>query len=127
MPTEAVFKGFLLQPGDNYSPAYSPDGTQIVYVSDQTGQDEIWVMQFDGILPKQLTFNSPTGNWAPRWSQDGHYIIWVSQLQDGSTLEIMNSDGSNQYTYGPFIPAGGVDQSSGVAIDTTRCRPLDSL
>jgi Tol biopolymer transport system component len=41
------------EPGDqeawnNVSPAWSPDGSQIAFLTDRTGRWEIWVMNLDG-------------------------------------------------------------------------------
>ena len=122
------FLGFLTQSGDNLSPAWSPDGTQVVFVSDRTGQWEIWVMQFDGTLPTQLTFNSPYyGSTSPGWSQDGHHILWISPWGNGSIVSIMNPDGSNPMPIGPVIPAGNGYAACCVDMDTTRCRRFDTL
>lgn len=61
---------------DRY-PSWSPDGTQIAYASNQTGQYEIWIMNADGSSPKQVTKN--LGNCIkPAWSPDGTKIAFVS-------------------------------------------------
>lgn len=40
------------------SPALSPDGSRIAFVSTRTGSPQIFVMQSDGTLPKQISFHS---------------------------------------------------------------------
>ena len=39
----------------NYQPTYSPDGTEIVFVSDRAGADNLWVMKVDGSEPRAVT------------------------------------------------------------------------
>jgi dipeptidyl aminopeptidase/acylaminoacyl peptidase len=39
---------------NNASPAWSPDGSQIAFVTDRTGQWEIWIMNADGTNPHPL-------------------------------------------------------------------------
>src|SRR5262245_66620127 len=50
------------------SPAFSPDGTRIAFVSDQTGVPQVWVTTIDGGIPAQATKgDDPVGrvSWSP--------------------------------------------------------------
>lgn len=56
---------------------WSPDGRSIAYVSDQSGEDEIWLRPQDGSgEPRQLTSGSDTYKYAPRWSPDSRHLAW---------------------------------------------------
>ncbi len=56
---------------------WSADGKRIAYVSDQSGEEEIWVRDADGNNAHQLT-SEPMGRlYAPRWSPDGARIAFV--------------------------------------------------
>ena|SRR3989442_13548778 len=37
------------------SPTFSPDGTRLAFVSDQTGVPQVWVIAIDGGAPLQVT------------------------------------------------------------------------
>ena len=60
------------------APAWSPDGTHIVFVSDRDGNKEIYVMSADGSEPQRLT-NDPAYESHPAWSHDGARIAFVSE------------------------------------------------
>jgi eukaryotic-like serine/threonine-protein kinase len=57
---------------------YSPDGRQIAFVSDRTGQSEIWIANADGTNQIQLTSLENAG--APSWSPDGQKIVFSSPI-----------------------------------------------
>lgn len=42
------------KPWNNVSPAWSPDGSQIAFLTDRTGRWEIWVMNADGSNQRPL-------------------------------------------------------------------------
>ena len=53
--------------GIDANPAFSPDGTQIVFRSDRTGTTQLWKMAADGSVAKQLTFANFNGGVDPDW------------------------------------------------------------
>ncbi|MEW5799079.1 MAG: PDZ domain-containing protein [Bacteroidota bacterium] len=61
---------------------WSPDGKWISYVSDVTGEDEIWIRPQDGLgEPVQLTKNSSNYKYQPIWSPDSKKILWADRAQ----------------------------------------------
>lgn len=56
-------------------PRWSPDGKQIVFVSDKDGSDDVWVMDADGKNLKQITRTDRTQFLSPEWTPDGKYIV----------------------------------------------------
>ena len=61
----------------------SPDGTQVAFSWNRTGQWEIYRLRLDGNgEPQQLT-GGPGGKFNPRWSPDGGCVAYVLDL-DGS-------------------------------------------
>ena len=79
---------------DDDSPAWSPDGSRIAFVSDRDGNREIYVMYANGSRPTRLT-NAPASDSRPAWSPDGSQIAFTS-FRDASTAAVfvMNADGS---------------------------------
>ncbi|WP_428269301.1 S41 family peptidase [Haliangium sp.] len=60
--------------------SWSPDGEHIVYVSDNTGEQELWVIDHRGQEPaRQLTSGTRAHLYRPRWSPDGRRIAYSDQ------------------------------------------------
>lgn len=57
---------------------YSPDGTRIVLGSDQTGANELWIVNADGSGAVQLHLNLEQPLRA-RWSPDGKWIVFAAR------------------------------------------------
>ncbi|MGD8697901.1 MAG: S41 family peptidase [Gemmatimonadales bacterium] len=56
---------------------WSPDGSKIAFVSDMTGEEEVYVINQDGSGgPQQLTSGSTGMLYWPAWSPDGEYIAY---------------------------------------------------
>lgn len=68
---------FITSPGNNAYPAYSPDGTQLVFVSDRSGKSEVYLASADGQNPEQITFND-SQKFYPFWSPDGQTIYFTN-------------------------------------------------
>ncbi len=59
---------------------WSPDGKHIAYVSDATGEDEIWMVAPDGQgKPVQITTGADTYKYEIYWSPDSKKILWTDK------------------------------------------------
>lgn len=61
--------------GEDILPSLSPDGTRLCFLSDRTGEQELWVSASDGTGARQLT-RGRRRPVAGRWSPDGKTIVF---------------------------------------------------
>lgn len=85
----------LLNPEDKScrSPASSPDGKKIAYVSWKTKDRDIWVMDSDGRNPIQIVFHPGHFDDSPCWSPDGKSIVFTCEKDGPRNLWMVPSAG----------------------------------
>jgi TolB protein len=96
------------------SPAWSPDGRQIAYVSFEANRSEIYLQDLRSGVRKRVSAR-PGVNGAPAWSPDGKSLALSLSRQDGN-LDIYTLDLSTQVL---------TRLTSGSAIDTEPAWSLD--
>ena len=62
--------------------------SRIAFISDRSGQSEIWVMDWDGSNPTQLTKHGAIA-LAPTWSPDGKHLVFTSFLRGSPALFLL--------------------------------------
>ena len=73
--------------------ARTPDGG-IVFTSNKSGKQDIWIMDADGGNHKQLTIDAGA-NFSPTVSPDGRYIVFASNRAGSPNIWRMDMDGGN--------------------------------
>jgi TolB protein len=69
-------------PSADHSPAWSPAGRTIAFVSDRSGENEIWLADLDKneVERFQNLSNNPSGTDShPTWSVDGTMLAWAGE------------------------------------------------
>lgn len=60
--------------------AWSPDGKWIAYISDRTGEDEIYIAPQDGLgKEQQITSGYKGFKFPPQWSPDSKKLAWADK------------------------------------------------
>ncbi len=81
--------------GSNSSPAWSPDGNQIAFMSSQNGDPEIYLTDASGGGLKRITFAAGVST-SPAWNpKTGKQIVFVSDRGGEPVLYLANSDGTD--------------------------------
>jgi Tol biopolymer transport system component len=65
-------------------PKFSPDGHLVAYVSDESGENEIYVVPFPG--PGGKSQVSRGGGTSPRWNRNGRELFYLSN--DGKLMSV---------------------------------------
>jgi Tol biopolymer transport system component len=77
------------------TPAWSPDGGAIAFVSNRDGNPEIYVMNANGSELQRLT-QETLRDGGPAWSPDGRKIAFERWVDHHPDIYVMNADGSGQ-------------------------------
>lgn len=96
-------------------PAWSPDGTRVAYISDESGEEEIHLIEHSGTgAPVQLTERGRAMRYDPRWSPDGSRLafsdkdggLFVLTIEDRALVEVANERHGQLHDY-RWSPRGG--------------------
>ena len=68
-------KGARILLRGGYSPSWSPDGSRLAFVSNRSGDEEIYAAKADGRGLTRLT-RLPGADLSPAWSSDGRRLAW---------------------------------------------------
>ena len=101
-------------------PRFSPDGTRIVFTSDRSGGQNVWIMSLDGSDTTQVTRGASNRTESPDWAPDGDYVVaskggfrggglpklWLYHVDGGSGFQLIDEP-DNLKTLGAAFDAGG--------------------
>lgn len=116
-------------------PVFSPDGSEIAFISDASGSDNIWVVAPDGSDPRRVTNEEEEPVAAPEFSPDGDYLVarrgrklWLYHRHGGSGMELTSENEARDAMGALFSPDGRfVYFTSRVSPGGTGRAPTDEM
>jgi Tol biopolymer transport system component len=94
-------------------PRFSPDGSKVVFTSDRSGGENLWVMSLDGADTTQLTKGNGNSYQSPEWTPDGKYVVaskggvgklWMYHVDGGSGVQLIKEPQSLRTAGAAFGP-----------------------
>ena len=105
-------------------PRYSPDGSQVIFVSDRDGSENLWLIDVASQATRQVT-DAPADNYeSPEWLPDGDYVVaavgagalaggdrrnpklWMWHVDGGTGIQLIEQPGSRRITGPAPTPDG---------------------
>ena len=105
-------------------PRYSPDGSQVIFVSDRDGSENLWLIDVESQATRQVTNASANNYESPEWLPDGDYVVaavgagalaggdrrnpklWMWHVDGGTGLQLIDEPGSRRITGPAPTPDG---------------------
>lgn len=103
--------------GFDSQPRFSPDGKKVVFISDASGGEGVWILDLESKEKKQITKGKNDEYQSPDWSPDGKYIIaskdtpgnhkiWLYHVEGGTGTALVKEPNNLRMTEGAFSPDG---------------------
>ena len=113
---------------DDFHPAWSPTGEQILFVSDRDGLRDLYLMDADGENVRRV-FKEKTHREDPAWSPDGRWIVYTRPA--AATLNIATPEGDAVESIAPIdfrnvMPAWSPDGTE-IAFDSWKTGRIQFL
>ena len=88
------------QTAGDYEPAFSPDGSRILFVSSRVPFSVMHTMNADGSDVRALPSDGYFQDFSPDWSPTGDKIVFLREHDDfGNALYTANADGTNRQVF----------------------------
>ncbi len=98
------------------SPAWSPDGGRLAYVSFETGKPVVWVQDL-GSGQRRVLANYRGSNSAPAWRPDGQALAVVLTTSGNSQIYLVGADGGSPRR---LTRSGAIDTEPDFSPDGSR-------
>lgn len=116
-------------------PVFSPDGGRILFVSDRSGNENLWTMDADGSNLRAVTTDRGDFHFDdPEWSPDGEYVLvrkneagspnagrdaWLVHVSGGSGMMLAEDAVGLGFRWGPegrYVYFRGTEDRGGVSL-----------
>ena len=120
-----TFSQLTDRPGIERQPTISPDGRTVVFVSDERGNDDLYLLRVGGRNVVPLTADSDGADTAPAFSPDGARIAFRSERAGGGIF-VMDATGESvrRVTDAGYDPRWSHDGTALVIADEPVIDPM---
>ncbi len=87
---------------DNYSPTFSPDGTQIAFSSFRTDNSEIYLMDLNGRIRRRVTFTTDFNDSSPTFLTTPNYLFYSSEPKASREVKVVIQSSGSTPIYAGF-------------------------
>jgi Tol biopolymer transport system component len=103
----------------DFGPRWSPDGKRVAFVSDRSGDDNVWIQSVDGKDTLQLTKGVDNDYISPEWAPGGEYVVvakgtpftgsrlWLYNVHGGHGLQLAGATPGTLRQMGPAFGPNG--------------------
>ena len=84
-------------PAEDRAPAWSPDGTKLLFTSDRDGNRSVYLVDADGSNLERITSLDNIDRY-PAWSPDGERVVFQSERNGDGALWILELASRNETT-----------------------------
>ncbi len=100
----SLFTRLTFDPGNHRLPAWSPDGSSVIFSSDRQGKFGLYRRASSGAGSEEVLLKSDLSIHASDWSRDGQYIAYyVNDPKTQGDLWIMPMNSTNERKPFPFL------------------------
>ena len=87
---------------DNYSPTFSPDGTQIAFASFRLDNGEIYLMDLNGRIQRRVTFTTDFNDSSPAFLTTPNYLFYSSEPKSSREVKVVIQSSGSTPIYAGF-------------------------
>lgn len=87
---------------DNYSPAFSPDGSQIAFASFRLDNGEIYIMDLNGRIHRRVTYSTDFNDNSPAFLKTPNYIFYSSEPKSTREIKLVIQSSGSTPIYAGF-------------------------
>ena len=87
---------------DNYSPTFSPDGTQIAFASFRLDNGELYLMDLNGRIQRRVTFTTDFNDSSPAFLKTPHYLFYSCEPKSSREVKVVIQSSGSTPIYAGF-------------------------
>ena len=86
----------------NYSPTFSPDGTEIAFASFRLDNGEIYLMDLEGRIRRRVTFTTDFNDSSPTFLTTPNYLFYSSEPKSSREVKVVIQSSGSTPIYAGF-------------------------